>query len=710
MANKSFSVKVGADTKSFMDEMKKADKQIKTTQNSAQALQKALELEYDQGKAELAQKQFRSALDLTEQKAEELRKQLKLLEDSGRVDTKDYQVLQTELVKTETKALNLNQTLEKINTIKFDNLKKELEKGITDAKRELSALEKAYSLNPDTKGFEKVQNAYGIAIDKTKDKTEALSKELDKLYADPTADPEKIKALKIEIIETQNETGELEKKLNDFETAAITKAKEETEKLKKELETAKNIKIEELSKKFEDVGNKIEGAGKKLAPFSAAAGGILAGMVKLSKDAVATGDDIATLADKYDMSTTAIQQWQYVAMQSDISSDVLYNAAQKVQSAVGNQMTGATNAATQALEKLGLSYKDFDSNEQAFEAVIKSLSQIENQSEQVAIATGIFGDQMATNLIPLFKQGDDAIAEYIKEFKQVGYLSEDTVKQLAELDNSVNNVMAQWDLAKTQLGVAMIPIYEQLIKILEEHVIPAVRKLAEWFDGLSPAGQNAVLGVLAVIAALAPMLILVGKVTTGVGELIKHLPNLGGALLKLTSPIGRVATGMATLAIMAKLVYDVVSAWGDMATWQKVVSVLGLVTVAALGAAIAFGAFHSAWSLGVAVAGIVAGIVAVTAAVNSAKKDIDGVDDFSAPNVTGGKGSNSMSAQDMADAAWTNTAKGNSNYNSNSYQSSEDNSTNNYYINIEANEYASAEEVADIVSKKIATLSQARGR
>lgn len=587
MANKSFSVKVGADTKSFMDEMKKADKQIKATQNSAQALDKALAVKYDSKKAVLAQQQFKSALDQTEQKAEALRKQLKILEESGRVDTQDYQVLQTELVKCETNAIKFAQSLEK----------------------------------------------------------------------------------------------------------------------------AKNAKIEELSKKFEDVGNKIEGAGKKLAPFSAAAGGILAGMVKLSKDAVATGDDIATLADKYDMSTTAIQQWQYVAMQSDISSDVLYNAAQKVQSAVGNQMTGATNAATQALEKLGLSYKDFDSNEQAFEAVIKSLSQIENQSEQVAIATGIFGDQMATNLIPLFKQGDDAIAEYIKEFKQVGYLSEDTVKQLAELDNSVNNVMAQWDLAKTQLGVAMIPIYEQLIKLLEEKVIPAVEKLAEWFDNLSPAGQNAVLGVLAVIAALAPMLILVGKVTTGVGGLIKHLPNLGGALLKLTSPIGRVATGMATLAIMAKLVYDVVSAWGDMATWQKVVSVLGLVTVAALGAAIAFGAFHSAWSLGVAVAGIVAGIVAVTAAVNSAKKDIDGVDDFSAPNVTGGKGSNSMSAQDMADAAsWTTTAKGNSNYNSNSYQSSEDNSTNNYYINIEANEYASAEEVADIVSKKIATLSQARGR
>ena len=59
---------------------------------------------------------------------------------------------------------------------------------------------------------------------------------------------------------------------------------------------------------------------------------------------------------------------------------------------------------------------------------------------------------------------------------------------------------------------------------------------------------------------------------------------------------------------------------------QKIVSVLGVLTVALLSAAIAFGAFHSAWSLGLAVAGIAAGIVAVTASVNSAKANIDSME------------------------------------------------------------------------------------
>lgn len=74
------------------------------------------------------------------------------------------------------------------------------------------------------------------------------------------------------------------------------------------------------------------------------------------------------------------------------------------------------------------------------------------------------------------------------------------------------------------------------------------------------------------------------------------------------------------------LAFAVFTNWEYMNGMQKIVSVLGVLTVALLSAAIAFGAFHSAWSLGLAIAGIAAGIVAVTAAVNSAKANIDSME------------------------------------------------------------------------------------
>lgn len=55
---------------------------------------------------------------------------------------------------------------------------------------------------------------------------------------------------------------------------------------------------------------------------------------------------------------------------------------------------------------------------------------------------------------------------------------------------------------------------------------------------------------------------------------------------------------------------------------EKVISVLGLVTAAALTAAVAVGAFQSALTLGIAAAAITAGIAAILLAVNSAQSRV----------------------------------------------------------------------------------------
>ena len=94
---KGLTVKIGADTSDFIKELKKVDKEINSTQKSATALQKGLELEFDDKRFTQAQKQVQKALDTTEQKAEAIRKQLKYLEDSGGVDTYGYEKLQLEL-------------------------------------------------------------------------------------------------------------------------------------------------------------------------------------------------------------------------------------------------------------------------------------------------------------------------------------------------------------------------------------------------------------------------------------------------------------------------------------------------------------------------------------------------------------------------------------------------------------------------------------
>ena len=333
---KSVSVKIGADTKDFIDGLKKADKAIASTAKTAKEIEKGLKLDFNEKNFLQAQKQMQSALEQTRSKAEQIRDRLKELEKSGRVDTEDYRRLELELAKTETSAIKLEKTLKDIQKIKYDSLSQSLEK-----------------------------------------------------------------------------------------------------------------------------------AGKSMAAVSAAAAGALVGMAKLAKDAVKTGDEIATNADKYNLSAEAIQRWNYIAMQSDVSSEVLYKSMVKTRDALGTKLAGQVNNSTKAIEALGISLENVQTDEQAFNQIIGALSNIKNSTEQAYYASEIFGEKIATELTPLLKQGGAALNEYAKEFESVGYLSNEQVDQLAKFDNAMNKVNAQFQNAKTQLGTALLPVYQTFANLLE---------------------------------------------------------------------------------------------------------------------------------------------------------------------------------------------------------------------------------------------------
>ena len=95
---------------------------------------------------------------------------------------------------------------------------------------------------------------------------------------------------------------------------------------------------------------------------------------------------------------------------------------------------------------------------------------------------------------------------------------------------------------------------------------------------------------------------------------------LDGVNIKL---LGISAAIIAIVALGASLA----DAWDDMSGIQKAAAAFGMITAAALTAAVALGAFHAAWSLGAAVAGIVAGIglvvAMIKAATNEAKSAVD---------------------------------------------------------------------------------------
>lgn len=108
-------------------------------------------------------------------------------------------------------------------------------------------------------------------------------------------------------------------------------------------------------------------------------------------------------------------------------------------------------------------------------------------------------------------------------------------------------------------------------------------------------------------------------------NLANYLAALAGKLNSISKAVFSASLGFIGLATAISGVFLLINNWDNMDTLERVIGVLGTLAAAAFGAALAIGAFHSAWSLGLAAAGIAAGIAAITWAVSSAQKKAEQV-------------------------------------------------------------------------------------
>lgn len=554
----------------------------------------------------------------------------------------------------------------------FSEFKKNLknaDKDISSTERQLKSLQSSLKIQWDSKKFQQAQKQAQEAIDGTQKKLSVLKDRLQEI----------------------EKAGVTEKNRDEYNwlTEQISKTELKAQQLEKQLEDLDDIQLKNLTKGFDEAADKLDKAAQKTRGLSTAAIALTAGLTATALSTVEQADEIATLATKYDMTTDAIQRFNYVALQTDTKSEDLYKAFVKVQGGVADLRTGISSVSTKALEQLGLSFDQFSGKEEQFYAIIDSLANMEDQTKMVSLANDIFGEKMATNLFPLIYSGTEAINEYRQEFEKMGALTEEQITELAEFDNVLNELKTQYINTGLQLGSSLLPVLQSFSKILTEDILPILRDIVEWFGNLSDSQQNLLISCLLLISVLSPMLSVFAKFPKAISTVITWIKKMDKATLL---SYGKwVLLGSAVLSL-----FSVLANWSKMNTVQKVIGLLGSLSAAALAAAIAFGAFHSAWSIGLAVAGIVAGIAAATAAVRSAGKEI---------GVEASIGSYSPTDTYYPEYTMPQPSSSSS-YTTNNSSTYVDQS--NVVVNIEKNEYMSEEDIIAAVNKGLRKAKQAR--
>lgn len=553
----------------------------------------------------------------------------------------------------------------------FKKNMKSAEKDIGSTQKQLKTLKESLKLKWDPEKFKQAQSQAQQAIDATDKKVTLLRERLKEMEAAGVTD------------KTRDEYNWLTEELNKTELSA--------QKLRDQLKDLDEIKLNSVTAGIDKIGSSLDTAADKTKKLSAFSAATTAGLTALGLKTVKEADKIATLATTYNMTTDAIQRFNYVALQTDTSSEALYKGFVKVQGGVADLKTGIDSVTTKALKELGLSFDKFQGSEDQFYGIIEALSKMEDQAKMVSLANDIFGERMATNLFPLIYSGTDAIQQYKNEFSELGALSEEQVLELAEFDNVMNKLKTQYANTALTLGSGLLPVMETFAEILSEDILPLVKDAAEWFGKLSDGEQRALLSMLLFTSVLSPAIRLMSGTSKSISSLIKWFKNMDKATALSYAK-------WALLAVAIGSVFSVLFNWERMNPVQKIIGLLGSLAAAALAAAVAFGAFHSAWSVGLAVAGIVAGIAAATAAVRSAADEIGA--DVKLPQTTGSSSYDFPTRDAIPEYS---SGSGGDSYTESTYV---DNS--NVIINIEKNEYMSEEDIIQAVNKGLKKARQSR--
>lgn len=428
-------------------------------------------------------------------------------------------------------------------------------------------------------------DAFAQKLEETRKRSEELRKameDVEKEFAGAKMDQGQYDAIQRELAETAKELEDIEQQAKDS-ADGMDKLKDATQK------------VSTSAGKVKDAFAPVTGAVAALATAAVATvpgtEDLRAGLAKLEESARSAGTGL-------DQAQSSFKAFYVVAGETDSAIEATANLLQT--GLEGNRL----QAAVEGLAGAVIRFPDTLN--------IESLADSLQETIATGTATGQFSellDRMGIGAENFSAQLAQCTSEIGRQDMALGALAQGGLMQSYESWMQNNEALAENRQATLDMELEMAKLAED-IQPLMTSVLEMAQGLLGWFNNLGDGTQKAIVGVLALVAAIGP---LAGAVE-GVSKVMPTLLNLMGKLDPKTAALA------VSLAAITTLVAMVIDAWDDMTGLERVVAVLGLLAAAALTAAVAVGAFQSAASMGIAAAGIVIGIAAVAAAVTAANQ------------------------------------------------------------------------------------------
>lgn len=225
---------------------------------------------------------------------------------------------------------------------------------------------------------------------------------------------------------------------------------------------------------------------------------------------------------------------------ADVQQRLIASAAElQSRSTVGDEAIIEQQA---FLAALGLNERQIESTIEAAVQLSAALgtsldSATKNLAKTYGGLTGELGESIPAlkNLTEEQLRNGEAIRFVNENYKGFAETAASTgVGPLQQLKNQLGDI-------GEQIGVILLPALEK--------ITAALKKVATWFQNLSPEIKEIIVSVGAFVAAVGPLLVVVGKVATALKSVLAIMPALSSAFSAFcATPLGAMIAGITALA------------------------------------------------------------------------------------------------------------------------------------------------------------------
>jgi TP901 family phage tail tape measure protein len=207
-----------------------------------------------------------------------------------------------------------------------------------------------------------------------------------------------------------------------------------------------------------------------------------------------------------------------------------------------SRLTKPSKAMTEVMKEYGLSFYDAEGNMLPLQdqlGMMKEKFAGLTQEQKAHAMTTLFGQNSVSGMLALVDRGPEAFGKLTKSLENSDGASAKMAEEMNDnLAGKVKSMKSAMESAAITIGTALAPNIGRLTD--------KIRDAAKWFDNLSPKQQQMIIKAAGIAAAVGPVVLIIGKLTSGVGKALQTFPKAAKAF----SAMGRAMMANPIIAIV----------------------------------------------------------------------------------------------------------------------------------------------------------------